>query len=392
MTRPDDLYASYRRLRESSPVHFSRGHGAWALSRHADVAAALRDPRIVTVDATRFLGDRLPPEAVAALAPLTAMVGRFMLVAEPPDHARLRRVCAAVFTPRTVERSTGAIQAIVDELLADADPAGFDLMAQLAMPLPTMVIADVLGAPRADRPLFRRWSDDFIVFFGLSDDLAGRWREVAASWAEMTAYLRQLAGERRRTRRDDLTSALVAAAEADTFDDDDMVAQLVLLLVAGNETTINLIGNGVLAMLRQRAAWDDLCAHPEIASTAVEELLRFDPPVQSVPRRAREDVTIAGQAIRAGELLTLLIGSANRDPEVFADPDRLDLRRAPNPHLGFGIGHHFCLGAPLARLEARIAIAALMRRFPRLRLSGGDPAWRIHGNFRGLRQLPVTAG
>jgi cytochrome P450 len=390
MQPAEHVYESYARLRAGTGVHYSRAHRSWLVSTYADVASAFRDERIVTIGAD-YYRDRIPPESRAALEPLVASLDRWMLLRDPPDHERLRKVCARAFTPRMVERMTEQIATIVDELLADVGGT-FELMTALAQPLPIIVIAEMIGAPRGDRALFRRWSDDFIHLFTLGDDLKTRWQAIRDSWQEMSDYLRALSAERRAAPKNDLTSALIGAESAETISDEEVVQNLVLLLIAGNETTINLIGNGVHALLRNREQWEDWRDHPEIARSAVEELLRFDSPVQSAPRVAREDLVIGGQAIRAGEDMTLLIGSANHDPAVFEEADRLRLRRTPNAHLTFGLGIHYCLGAPLARLEGHIAVRALMQRFPELALVEETADWRIRGNFRGLASLTVTDG
>jgi cytochrome P450 len=384
-----DPYPRYRELRETDPIHYRPSLRSWAISRHADVLAGLRDERLISLG-TRIYLDLLPEEARPAAEPLVSAMERWMLFSNPPNHERLRGVCARAFTPRVVESLRGRIGAIVDGLLDEAEGGPFDLMKVLAEPLPTIVIAELLGAPSADRPLFRRWSDDLAAFFGMGPEYSTRWRRSVESWLELTDYLKRLADDRRKRPREDLTSAMVSVADsAGTIDEEELIANVTLLLFAGHETTINLIGNGSLALLRTSSAWADLRDYPEIIVTAIEELLRYDSPVQSVPRKAKDDFVWHDKRIEAGHIVVLLIGSAHRDPLAFADPDSLDLRRKDNRHLAFGQGIHFCLGAPLARLEGQIALASTVRRFPRLVLAETPLTWRIYGNLRGLKELMV---
>jgi cytochrome P450 len=259
-----------------------------------------------------------------------------------------------------------------------------DLIADLAEPIPVAVIAELLGVPEADRHLLRPWSRAIVAMFELEPDAAGTRAAVRAS-SEFRTYLLELAAARRRAPGEDLLSGLVEVG----LSDDELVATAVLLLNAGHEATVNALGNGVLALLQRRSEWERLAAGPSLLPGAVEELLRFDTPLQLFRRTALAGAEVGGVAVAAGEQVALLLGSANRDGRAFVDPDRLDVSRSPNPHLGFGAGIHFCLGAPLARVEGQLALGALMRRMPKLRLAPGDLEWRESSTLRGLKALPV---
>jgi cytochrome P450 len=369
-----DPYAQYRELRAGGPLTRSPG-GLWLSTSFAVCTRVLRDPVFGHGDAELGAAGR-PPRRL-----------RSFLTLDPPEHTTLRRQVSRAFTARLVERLRPRVSALVDDLLARLD-GEVDLIAGLAHPLPVIVISEMLGVPPDDHDRFTAWSDalargldpDFLV---PPDELAYRDR----AREEFGEYLRELAARRRAEPGDDLLSGLAAI---DELSEDDLVATCVLLLVAGHETTVNLIANGALALLRSpdQLAW--FRAHPESAVPSVEELLRYDPPVQLSARVALEDTEVAGQPIRRGEPVMLLLAAANRDPETFADPDRLDLTRwlteAPR-HLAFGQGIHFCLGAPLARVEGQLALTALMRRDVSLR--PGPLRYKDNLILRGLAELPV---
>ncbi|GLY79828.1 cytochrome P450 [Actinoallomurus iriomotensis] len=366
-----DPYAHYRSLRAAGPLVHTAG-GLWLSTSFAVCTQVLRDPRFGHGD-TGPAGR--PPRR------------RSFLTLDPPEHTRLRRLVSRAFTARLVERLRPRVSAIVDELLAGLD-GEVDLIAGLAHPLPVIVISEMLGVPPEDEERFKDWSDalargldpDFVV---PPDELTHR-DQAREEFAE---YFRELAARRRAAPGDDLLSGLVAIEE---LTEDDLIATCVLLLVAGHETTVNLIANGTLALLRSpdQLAW--FRDHPDEAAAAVEELLRYDPPVQLSARVALEDAEIAGQRIGRGEPIMLLLGAANRDPEVFTDPDHLNLTRwlteAPR-HLAFGQGIHFCLGAPLARIEGQTALTALMRR--EVTLMPGPLRYKDNLILRGLAELPV---
>lgn len=401
-TRPAfrrDPSATYRALRESAPLHRVQGPLGrfWVLTRHADVTAVLRDPQMSVERDRRFRPAPLAPGTdVETLHPLVRALrvfSRVMLFRDPPDHTRLRGLVAKAFTPRMVEALRPRIDALVDELVAPlADGAVFDVVEALAEPLPILVIAELLGLPAEDRHELKRWSDDLALM--LDGSVALQHLDGAVrSAVEVLAYLReQLAARRRAPAGADLISAMLAARDRDeNLDDEEILATTLLVMGAGHETTTNLIGNAVLALLRHPDQLERLRREPALGPTAVDEFLRFDSPVQATSRVARTPVELHGETVPVGEEIALLLGAANRDPQAFAEPDRLDVGRGDGRHLSFGHGIHFCLGANLARLEAERAIAGLLARAPRLEPACGDDAlaWRPGWLLRGLVRLPV---
>jgi cytochrome P450 PksS len=386
-----DPYPFYARLRREAPVYrvtLDR-QPVWLVTRYDDVASVLKDERFAKHASSVMSPEQLArqPWVPGPLKPLS----RNMLDLDAPDHTRLRALVSRAFTPRLVEGMRDRIQALSDQLLDDLrGRPRFDLIRDYALPLPTTVIAEMLGVPVADRHKFRRWSNALIAA------RASRWHLLLAIWPgwRFLSYVRRLVRDRRAAPRDDLVSALVQVEEAgDRLSADELLAMIVLLLVAGHETTVNLIGNGTLALLEHPDQLDRLRDDPTLIRPAVEELLRYAGPVDTATGRyPREDVTVAGVKIPRGELVLAVIASANRDERQFADADKLDVAREPNRHLSFGLGAHFCLGAALARLEGQIAINTLLRRAPGLRLavSRGALRWRPGAVLRGLKALPVA--
>ena len=376
-----DPYPTYRALRRKDPVHRSPLLDTWVLARYQEVALVLRDDRF-SVERERWRGAQ-------AFTPAPRVAS--MLVVDPPYHTRLRRLVSRAFTPRTVERLRPRVEAIVDQALDRAAArGGMELIEDLAYPLPVTVIAELLGVPSEDWPRFRAWSAALVASL---DPMSAREERVLTAMLQareaLGAYLSEVIAVRRREPGEDLISSLLSVEESGQgLSHLELVVMANLLLVAGHETTVNLIGNGLLALLRHPEQLALLRERPEIIRSAVEELLRWDSPVQLTARVALEPVELGGRPVQPGDLLLALLGSANRDGEQFGDPDRLDLTRDPNPHLAFGRGIHFCLGAPLARLEAQIAIQALVSRFPGLRLAG-TPRRSPTITLRGLRRLPL---
>jgi cytochrome P450 len=388
VAHPYDVYA---RLREHAPVVYYEPTGQWLVSRHEDVNALLRDRRLGRTYLHRFGHEEFgrtppPPEH----EPFHTLNGSGLLDLEPPDHTRIRRLVSKAFTPRTVESLRPAVRRIAGELAAGlAADGGGDLVARVAEPLPVAVIAEMLGIPEGDRHLLRPWSAAIVGMFEPNPTAEAADRAVRAG-TEFSDYLRALIAERRRTPGGDLVSALIAAHDAgERLSEQEMVSTCVLLLNAGHEATVNTTGNGWWALLRDPGQLAALRADPEgLLPTAVEELLRYDTPLQMFGRWVLDDVEVAGVRIPRGSEVALLFGSANRDPARFADPDRLDLARADNPHISFGAGLHFCLGAPLARLELAESFGALLRAAPGLRLVR-EPEWQPGYVIRGLRELVV---
>jgi len=383
-----DPYPFYKRLRETDPFHRCRNADGWILSRHADVLAVLRDP---TFGADERKRRRYPTERArfirAGLPDPYADDRGSMLRLDPPDHTRLRGLVAKALTPRAVERMRPRVEAILKELV-EARPARgpMELVTELAAPLPVRVIAEMLGIPPEDHAQFRRWSNAAIAMIG-DGDFEER-REGQRAMDELQEYFDAIAAARRISPRDDLISALVAAEESgDKLKRNELFSTLTLLLIAGNETTTNLISNSVLALLRNPDQLELLRRAPETIPDAIEELLRYDSPVQMTSRVATRDCTFQGHRLEQGQNVVLVLASANRDPDVFADPDRLDVTRRDVRHLSFSHGIHFCLGAQLARLEASLALEALLTRFPRFTLLPQEIAWSTNTILRGPKAL-----
>ncbi len=370
------------------------GPGVWLLTRHRDVHLALRDPRF-SVDRLRapIIRDNL--DRLPAFVQQGARGLRSMLIMDPPDHTRVRKLANKAFTPKRVASLRPRIEQLVaEELDAVASADRFDLIHDLAEPLPAIVIAELLGVPPEDHRQFRQWSSQLIAAIAARTDEERR-RAVGAG-QQILSYLSEIISARRREPRDDLISAMIQAQEeSDALSDAELLATSNLLLLAGHETTTNLIGNGMLALLREPEQLERLRSDPSLLPTAIEELLRFDGPVQATIRVALEDVALEDaergeQVIPKGSAVLVSLGAANRDPEVFAAPDTLDIGRDPNPHVGFGFATHFCMGAPLARLEAQVAIGALIARFPDLTLVDDAPEYRENPVLRGLKRLELA--
>ncbi|GGQ13687.1 cytochrome P450 [Streptomyces roseolilacinus] len=386
-----DPYPAYAALRAGGRAHWFAPTRQYLVPHHADVSALLRDRRLGRTYLHRFTHEefgRTPPPA--AHEPFHVLNGHGLLDLEGPDHTRIRRLVAKAFTPRTVERLEPVVHRIaaelVDGLVADG---GGDLLTRVAEPLPVAVIAEMLGIPASDRPLLRPWSAAICGMFELNPDEETARRAVAAS-VEFSAYLRELIARRRGEPGDDLVSALIAAHdEGDRLTGQEMVSTCVLLLNAGHEATVNTTVNGWWTLFRHPEQLAALRAGEVPLSTAVEELLRHDTPLQMFERWVLDDIEIGGVTVERGSEVALLFGSANRDPARFDDPDRLDLARADNPHVGFGAGVHYCLGAPLARLELAASFGALLERAPGLR-PVREPRWRPGYVIRGLEELLVT--
>jgi cytochrome P450 len=386
-------YPLYRRLRERDPVHRSHAIFGWILFRHADCLELLRDPRF-SADDRNFIGFARQ-QAINVANGLADPDGKdepVMLRRDPPDHTRLRGLVNKAFTPRAIETLRSRVEEIADELLSDLRKRDrFDLIADFAVPLPVTVIAEMLGVPAKDRAVFKRWSDHLVGFL---DPQASPGPAVLRKTAdEFFDYMSRIAAERRRQPAEDLMTALVRAEDhGQRLSEQELHGTLALLLAAGNETTTNLIGNGMLALLRNPQQLQRLREQPELLDSAVEELLRWDSPVQFTMRIPTSDVEFRGHPFKKGEGIVAVLGSANRDPEVFTDAERLDIGRPENRHLSFGYGIHFCLGAQLARLEAQIAFRELLRRVPNVKLPEFKPRWRRLTFLRGLERLPLETG
>jgi pimeloyl-[acyl-carrier protein] synthase len=391
----ENPYQFFELLREYEPVH-QTPFGVYLVSRHADAAAIVRDPHLSTnqqnSELFRALAEANPPSEDNAMDQMNDVVMLFM---DPPDHTRLRGLVSKAFTPKMVERLRERVQQIVDERLEAVIARGdgsMDLVTDLAYPLPVVIICELLGVPPEDHATFQSWSSELAASIDpdplITPEQQARIEVAGTAFLE---YFSELIDRRRQSLRDDLLSALIEAEEGgDRLSEEELLGTALFLLVAGHETTVNLIGNGTLALLRHRDQLERLRDDPSLDRHAVEELLRFDSPVQLTQRITLDDYQVGDVTISKGQNLIPLLGAANRDPAEFEEPDRLDLgRENANRHVAFGGGHHFCLGAALARLEGAVAIGTLVRRFPDIELAG-DPVRRTTFTLRGLEHLPVS--
>ncbi len=389
-------YPLYAMLRATSPVLRPPipgydGPGAAVLTRYADVEAVLRDPRFsvdrTRADLVRAFSDRFPRQLLEGPDGF-----RTMLMMDPPDHTRLRHLVNRAFTPRRVEEHMRPrIEALVRELLAPARASGqLDVIRDFAEPLPAIVIAELLGVPASDHRQFKQMSSALLAEGPARAFEPGAQERTAALFGRLREYMRTIVAERRRAPGEDVISGMIEAQEErDALTEGELISTSLLLLIAGHETTTNLIGNGLLALLRNPEQLARLRREPELLDNAIEELLRYDSPVQATVRIATEDVALGDATIPKDAVALTVLGAANRDPAVFAEPDRLDLARENVRHLSFGLGTHFCLGAGLARLEARLAFRGLLA-LPKLALATESPEYRPNPFLRGLRSLPVT--
>lgn len=393
-----DAYDVYARMRAEVPVYrkvSSTGAGATCfITRYDDAVTVLRDNKRFVKDVrnTMTLAEQ---KTLPAEPPMQSLLSRHMLNADGSRHTRLRALVNKAFTTRMVEQLQGQIEAVAHKLLAAVQRKGAaDLIETFAFPLPIIVIAELLGVPARDRNRFRAWSNALMA--PTPDNARNAQKLVKSRHAmeDFINYLRAIFAARRDQPRDDLISSLLAAEEAgDVLSEDELFSMILLLIVVGYETSVNLIGNGTLALLRHPTAWQQLQAEPSLLPSAVEEMLRYDCPVERAPMRyAAEDVEMAGITIRRGDAVSVVLGSANRDSAYFVAADTFDIARDPNRHLAFGQGIHYCLGAPLARLEGRIAMQALIAQMPDLHLAVPTDAlrWRTHPIMRGLQRLPVA--
>jgi cytochrome P450 len=384
-----DPYPVYHRLRAADPVHWHEPFQAWVLTRYDDILPALHDLRLSS-DRARHIEQII---GHGELHPLFSLVGKRMSFTDPPQHTRLRRIVSKAFTPHAVAALQPRIQGYVDRLLDRVQGQGrMDVIGDFAFPLPATVILGLLGVPVEARDRIRGWSDDFMLV--LSNDPSSipveSYARAAEAAGRLTDHFSHLVAERRTSPHDDLLTVLVHAEdEGDRLAEEELYATANILMVAGHETTTNLIGNGLLALLRHPDELRRLRQEPALISQAIEEMLRYDSPVQLVTRLAREDMALGGKTIRQGQLVHLMLGAANRDPQHFPAPDRLDVTRAPEKHLAFGQGTHYCLGAALARLEGHVAFETLLRRMPEIRFGAETPEYHENFNLRGLKSLSV---
>lgn len=386
-----DPHPLFRRLREKDPVHYSEAFRGWIVTRYDDVQGILRDSSWAADRS--LIENELMAQQMDSDSIQNQVLARTMLTVDPPDHTRLRGLVNKAFTPRAVEKMKPRIQEIADDLLDELDGAEeMDVIRHLAYPLPVIVIAEMLGVPPEDRERFKKWSDEMVMTLGLQEDPEKN-KIADQAVVELVDYFREIIQQRRAEPRDDLISGLIAAHEgSDALTEGEMLGTCILLLVAGNETTTNLIGNGLLSLLDHPDELERLRKQPELMESAIEEMLRYEYPVMSTVRTPLEDRELDGKTIRKGQPVMVTIAAANRDPAQFPDPDRFDIAREPNHHVAFGHGIHFCLGAPLARAEGRAAIAGLLARYPDLRSLAAKPDWGEGIILRGLQTFPAALG
>lgn len=386
-----DPYPFYDKLRAESPILYWEPWNIWFLTSYEDISTLLRDRRLGrTMDHVvprEQRGITPPPDWEA---PFHKLSENSMFDKEPPDHTRLRSLVHKVFTPRRVENLRLRIQHITNELLDAVQMRGeMDILEDFAVPLPVTVIAELLGVPEGDRDKLRPWSHDIVAMYEL-DHTEAQGRQAVQAAVEFSDYLRDMAARRRHEPQDDLITALALVEEAgDQLSEDELISTCVLLLNAGHEATVNVIGNGMWALLQRPEQLQLLIQNPVLAKTAIEEMMRFDTPLQLFRRWALEDFEYKGYTFKQGTEFGLMFGAANRDAARFPNPHAMDIQRQDNAHISFGGGVHFCLGAPLARLELQIALESLIRRMPKLHLVGDAPEYRDTYVIRGLKELRV---
>lgn len=385
-------YPLYHMIQNEDPVHWDERMGFWVITRYEDALATLHDKRIAKAIGLELVRNRLPESDREAAEPVFRSFSKQMLYADPPYGARLRGLFNKAFTASVVEKIQPHIQEIADGLIdAVEDNGEMDLVHDYAYPLPLTVIAELLGLPTEDIVELKQWSDDVSSSFGIVRQTPVVMGKARQSLAEFTDYICALYDELEKNPKDDLLSGLIAAVEeGNRLDKEELVANVLNVLIGGHETTTKLISNGMLALMENREQLEDLRAKPELIHPAVEEILRYDSPVQIVWRVAGEDYEVGGKEIRAGQLINVMIGAASRDPSHYVEPDRFDIHRGEQHHLGFGFGSHFCVGSPLGRLDGQIAIATLLRRLPEMRLKDTELEWQEAPTFRGLVALPVA--
>lgn len=385
-----DPYPLYRRLRERDPVAWDPFLHAWVVTSYAEVLAVLH----------KFSADRTPTPAqlsamgMNSLEPVAEVMVRQMLFMDAPAHTRLRGLCSSAFTSRRVDHLRPHIQDIADDLIDRVMASGeVDVIADFANPLPAIVTAELLGVPASDHVQLKAWSADFAEMLGNFQHNPDRVGGVLRSAGEMIAYFRSAMRQQELNPRNGLIRLLMDASEAgSSLSEDEVIANIIVTMVGGQETTTNLIGNGLLTLIRNPEALAQLRDDPSIIESAVEELLRYESPSQHTARLAPDDLLLGGKAIRKKDAVMAVMAAANRDPLRFPDPDRLDLTRTDNRHVAFGWAAHFCFGAPLARIEGQVAFSTLLRRLPNPRLQPGPLAWRQNLGLRGLTALPIAFG
>lgn len=387
-------YPTYTRLLEEGPLHYIDAGGRWAVwsvLSHAECSAIAKDPRCSAKRAQQMLLP-LPLSRQAEFSELARMFGLWLIFMDPPEHTRLRKLLNRGFSPTAIESLRPQIEGIVDRMLARLERGSeVELMHEFANPMPVNVISEMMGVPEALHGTFADWSRDIAIFRGSPNRTVEQARAAQDALIALTDFFRKTVAERKRNKGNDLVSLLIdIEEEGEVLTEEELYAQCIALLFAGHETTRNLIGNGMYTLLQHPEQTAELRENPEMIRTAVEELLRYESPVQFTARVLKEDIEICGQRIPKKWSILCMLGAANRDPKRFQDPNRLDLKRLNNQHLAFSAGPHACIGGQLARIEGQIAIMNLVQRFPKMKLTGARPEWASTFGFRGLKSLPVV--
>lgn len=390
----ENPYPTYAALREVQPVYWSTAWNAWIVTRADDTVAILRDPQSFS-NAGRFTAflAGLGADGGVGVSAVRNHYASGMLQSDPPRHTHLRPLVNKAFTPRRVEEMRPKIGAIVDGMLEEVQGGGsFDLIARLAKPLPAVVISEMLGVPSADHGLMVGWSDSIANFQATATAELARVEEGGRAIHDLEEYFRDLLAERRKVPRDDLISALASVEEGGAgLSEPELLSMCTTLMVAGHETTRNLLGNALVCLFREPRQLKLVQENPSLLPQAIEEVLRFESPIQRGWRRIGRDTELRGQLLREGELVFMMLGAANRDPEVVEQPDHFDVERPPGRHLAFGFGIHFCLGAPLARMEGQVALEKLFEQMPKIAPDAPGFEWNQSVHLRGVKRLLVTA-
>lgn len=389
-----DPYPTYARLHEEGPLHYvevANKWAVWSIFSYAECSQMAKDPRLSAKRARQMLLP-LPLSKQAEFSELARMLSLWLIFMDPPEHTRLRKLLNKGFSPAALEAMRPQVEKIVEQML-DAHKPGdeIDLLREFANPMPVRIILEMLGIPHTMNEEFAEWSRAIAVFRGNPNRTVEEARAAQDALGKLTEYFRETVADRRRSKGTDLISLLIEIEEdGEVLTEDELYAQCIALLFAGHETTRNLIGNGMYTLLKHPEQTAELRDNPEMTRSAVEELLRFESPVQFTARVLKEDIEVCGQEIRKGWTLQCMLGAANRDPKQFKDPNQLNLKRLNNPHIAFSAGIHACIGAQLARLEGQIAIRNLVQRYPKMKLSGAKPEWAPTFGFRGLKSLNVV--
>jgi cytochrome P450 len=388
-----DPYPTYARLHQEGPLHYldvGSKWAVWSLVSHAECSSIAKDPRLSAKRAKQMLLS-LPISRQPEFSELARMLSLWLIFMDPPEHTRLRKLLNKGFSTAAIEGLRPQVEAIVDQMLKPLQQGSeVDLLREFANPMPVRIILEMLGIPQELRDTFVDWSRAIAVFRGNPNRTVDEARAAQDALLELTEFFRKVVAERRRRKGSDLISLLIdIEEEGEVLTEEELYAQCIALLFAGHETTRNLIGNGMYTLLRNPQQTAELREQPEMIRSAVEELLRYESPVQFTARVLKDDMEICGQQIRKGWTVLCMLGAANRDPKQFKEPDQLDLKRLNNQHLAFSAGLHFCIGAQLARLEGQVALLNLVQRFPQMKLAGPRPEWASTFGFRGLKSLPV---